>query len=52
MSLIIIVIILLFLFGGLGFPGGPVNHGYGWGPSGILWTIAIIVLILWALGRL
>ena len=48
--LLIIVIVLLVLC----FAGAP-NWGYhdmGWGPSGILGTILVIIVILFLLGHL
>jgi hypothetical protein len=42
--------LILLLIGA--FPSWPHSTGWGYGPSGILGTILIIVLILWLLGRL
>ena len=49
MGLILLIVLILFLVGGLpnwGF------HSYGYGPSGIVGTILIIVLILFLMGRI
>ncbi len=49
MGLILLIILILLLFGGL--PRWS-YHSYGYGPSGIVGTILIIVLILFLLGRI
>jgi hypothetical protein len=49
MGLILLVVLLLFLFGGLPRWG---YHSYGYGPSGIVGVILVIVLILFLLGRI
>ena len=49
MGLILLIVLLLFLVGGLPNWG---YHSYGYGPSGIIGTILIIVLILFFLGRI
>jgi len=48
-GLILLILLILLLFGGLPRWG---YHSYGYGPSGIVGTILIIVLILFLLGRL
>jgi hypothetical protein len=50
MGLIVLVIIIILLVGA--FPRWPHSQNWGYGPSGILGTILIIVLILFLLGRL
>lgn len=47
---ILIVLLILFLIGSL--PAWPYSAEWGYGPSGILGTIVIIILILALLGRL
>lgn len=49
MSLLLLIVLLLLVFGGLPNWG---YHNYGWGPSGIGGIILIIVLILLLTGRL
>jgi hypothetical protein len=49
LGLILIVVLLLMAFGGLPNWG---YHKYGYGPSGLLGTILVIILILALLGRL
>jgi hypothetical protein len=48
-GLILLILLILLLFGGLPRWG---YHSYGYGPSGIVGTILIIVLILFLLGRI
>jgi hypothetical protein len=49
MGLILLIVLLLVLFGGLPRWG---YHSYGYGPSGIVGVILVIVLILFLLGRI
>lgn len=49
MTTIIIIILVLVLLGSLPTWGHSRNWGYA--PSGLLGTILLIVIILWALGR-
>jgi len=49
MGLVLLVVLLLVLFGGLPRWG---YHSYGYGPSGIVGMILVIVLILFLLGRI
>ncbi|MBY0275503.1 DUF3309 family protein [Candidatus Binatia bacterium] len=49
MSLVLLIVLLLLVFGGLPTWG---YHNYGYGPSGILGILLIIVLILFLTGRL
>jgi hypothetical protein len=47
LELIIVIVLLLLLFGS--FPTYGYSRNWGYGPSGGLGTILIIVLILWLL---
>ena len=49
MGLILLILLLLLLVGGLPRWG---YHSYGYGPSGVVGAILIIVLILFLLGRI
>ena len=49
MGLILLIVLIVLLFGGLPRWG---YHSYGYGPSGIVGVILIIVLILFLLGRI
>lgn len=49
LGLILVIVLLLMVFGGLPKWG---YHGYGYGPSGLLGTLLVIILILALLGRL
>jgi hypothetical protein len=47
LELIIVIILLVLLFGS--FPAYPYSRTWGYGPSGGLGTILLIVVILWLL---
>lgn len=49
MNLLVIVLLILLLVGGLPNWG---YHGYGYGPSGLLGIVLVIVLVLALLGRI
>ncbi|MFJ5489079.1 DUF3309 family protein [Hansschlegelia beijingensis] len=50
MSTILIIILVLLVIGAL--PTWPYSSGFGYGPSGILGIILIIIIILALTGRL
>lgn len=50
MSTIILIILVLLLVGAL--PSWPYARGWGYGPSGILGVLLVIVLVLALMGRL
>jgi hypothetical protein len=49
MSLILLIVLILLLFGGLPNWG---YHSYGYAPSGIAGVVLIVVLIMFLTGRL
>ena len=49
LGVILLIVLLVLAFGGLPRWG---YHRYGYGPSGLLGTILLIVLILALMGRL
>ncbi|MEP2775071.1 MAG: DUF3309 family protein [Luteolibacter sp.] len=49
-GLILAIILILLLLGA--FPTWGYSRNWGYGPSGILGTILIIVIILWLLGMI
>jgi len=52
MNTVVLIILVLLLFGGIGAaPTWGYSRGYGWGPSGIIGLILVVVLILALLGR-
>jgi hypothetical protein len=51
LGVILIVLIVLFLFGGLG-AGHMGYHAYAGGGYDILWIVLVIILILFLVGRL
>ncbi len=52
LGLILIIVLIVLLLGA--WPGGPlpISNNWGYGPSGLLVTVLIIVLVLVLLGRL
>ncbi len=50
MRTILLVILIILLIGAI--PSWPYSQGWGYGPSGILGTILVVVLILFLLGRI
>jgi hypothetical protein len=50
MSTILVVILILLLLGAL--PTWPYSSGWGYGPSGVLGLILIILIIFALMGRL
>ena len=49
MSTIVLILVLLLLVGA--FPSWPYSRGWGYGPSGLLGVILVVVLILALTGR-
>ena len=53
MNLLWLVVIILVVLALVGAPGiGPINHGYGYYPSGLVTLIVIIIVVLLLTGRL
>jgi hypothetical protein len=53
MSLIVVILIILLLFGGVGtLPTWGHSAGWGYGPSGIIGVILLVIVILALTGRL
>ena len=50
LGLILLIIVILLLIGAI--PAWPYSTGWGYGPSGILGLILIVLLVLWFLGRI
>jgi Protein of unknown function (DUF3309) len=51
MGLVLVVLVILLLFGGIGTWPSFGYHQYGYGPSGLLLAIVLIVLIVVLLRR-
>jgi hypothetical protein len=47
---ILLVVLLLMLLGV--FPAWPHSRGWGYGPSGVIGVVLIIVLVLFLMGRI
>jgi uncharacterized protein DUF3309 len=50
MSLILIIILVLLLLGAV--PAWPHSRSWGYGPSGILGLILVVIVVLFLMGRL
>ena len=50
MGLVILIVLLILVFGAI--PRWPHSRNWGYGPSGVLGVILIIILILFLMGRL
>lgn len=51
MSTLLIIILIVLFFGGIGTgPWYGYSRSWGYGPSGILWALLVLALILWACG--
>lgn len=51
MELLLIVLLILFLFGGIGSWPSFGYHQYGYGPSGLLLILVVVILIVFLLRR-
>ncbi len=50
LSTILLIFLVLILLGAL--PSWPYSRGWGYGPSGIVGTILVVIVILAVLGRI
>jgi hypothetical protein len=50
MSTVLLVLLVLLLLGAI--PAWPHSRGWGYGPSGVLGLILVVVVILLVMGRL
>ena len=51
MSLLMILLVVLIIFAFVGAPNWG-YHSYGWGPSGVVGVILVVVIIMLLMGRL
>jgi hypothetical protein len=52
MSLLLVILIVILLVGGVGaYPSWGYSSGWGYGPSGILGLLLIILIVMALLGR-
>lgn len=51
MEVLLIILVILLLFGGIGTWPSFGYHQYGYGPSGLLFVIVVVVLIVFLLRR-
>lgn len=50
MSTVLIVILILLVIGVI--PAWPYSRGWGYGPSGLLGIVLVVILILWLAGSI
>ena len=50
MITILVIVLVLLLIGGL--PAWPHSRTWGYGPSGLLGVILVVILVMFLLGRL
>jgi hypothetical protein len=50
LTTLLIIILILLLLGAI--PAWPYSRGWGYGPSGILGLVLVVILILALLGRI
>jgi hypothetical protein len=50
MLTVLVVVLLILLIAGA--PAWPHSREWGWGPSGLLTLILVIILLFWLFGRL
>lgn len=50
LGMIVLIVVVLMLIGAI--PSWPHSRAWGYGPSGILGTVLIVLLILFILGRI
>ena len=52
LDIILIFLLFAFLFGGIGtFPTWEYSHGYGYGPSGLMFVLFVVLLVYVLRGR-
>lgn len=51
MSLTTLIVIILVIVLIASLPSWPYARGWGYGPSGILGVILLVLIILWLIGR-
>lgn len=49
MSLILLIILIILLFGSIPYRDG---YGYGWGPPGVLGVLVVVLIVLLLTGRI
>lgn len=50
LTMILLIVLILILIGSV--PAWPYSRGWGYGPSGIVGAIVLVLVILWLMGRL
>jgi hypothetical protein len=50
LSMILLIVLILILIGSI--PAWPYSRGWGYGPSGVVGAIVLVLVVLWLMGRL
>lgn len=50
LTTILLIVLVLMLIGAL--PAWPHSHGWGYGPSGIVGLIVVVLIVLMLMGRI
>ena len=50
LSLLVLIIVIVLLVGAV--PAWPHSRSWGYGPSGVLGLVLVIILVLWLLGKI
>ena len=50
LSIILLIVLIIVLIGAV--PAWPYSRSWGYGPSGIVGAIVLVLVVLWLMGRL
>lgn len=50
LGIVLLILLLMLLFGAM--PVWPYAHAWGYGPSGVLFIILVVIIVLLAMGQL
>lgn len=50
LSMILLIVLIIVLIGAV--PAWPYSRNWGYGPSGLVGAIVLVLVVLWLMGRL
>jgi hypothetical protein len=50
LTTILLIVLILILIGSV--PAWPYSRGWGYGPSGLVGLVVLVLVVLWLMGRL
>jgi hypothetical protein len=50
LTTILLIVLILILIGSV--PAWPYSRGWGYGPSGLVGVVVLVLVVLWLMGRL